>query len=65
MQRPNPCKFGRGEGGPQLTDALSAGTAMSIKWNDSEKATIIAYAGDKGDVVRVTEGPEDILKGRN
>lgn len=40
-------------------------TAMSIRWSENDKATIIAYAGGERDVVRVIERPEDILKGRD
>jgi hypothetical protein len=39
--------------------------AMSIRWSESDHATIVAYAGGDIDLVKVLERPEDILKGRD
>jgi hypothetical protein len=36
--------------------------AMSMRWIESDKATIIAFPGGENDIVRVLERPEDILK---
>jgi hypothetical protein len=37
-------------------------SAMSMRWIESDNATIIAYPGGENDVVRVLECPENILK---
>jgi len=39
-------------------------TAMSIRWSETDHATIVAYAGGDIDAVRVVESPESILKGQ-
>ncbi len=41
---------------------VNVDTAMSIRWIESDKATIIAFAGGENDVVRVLQRPEAILK---
>jgi hypothetical protein len=40
-------------------------SAMSIRWIESDKATIIAFPGGENDIVRVLERPEHILKSRD
>ncbi len=36
-------------------------TAMSMRWNENEHATVIAHAGGDIDAVKVAERPEEIL----
>ena len=41
---------------------VNVDSAMSMKWIESDNATIIAFAGGENDAVRVLQRPEDILK---
>ena len=48
--------------GDEKTIYVNVDTAMSMRWIESDNATIIAYPGGENDVVRVLERPENILK---
>ena len=43
---------------------LNIDMAMSIRWSQTDHATIVAYAGGDIDAVRVVESPESILEGQ-
>ena len=41
---------------------VNVDAAMSMRWIESDHATIVVFAGGEIDVVRVLERPEKILK---
>jgi hypothetical protein len=48
--------------GDEKTIYVNVDSAMSMRWIESDNATIIAHPGGENDVVRVLECPENILK---
>ncbi len=44
---------------------VNTDTAMSVRWNETDQATIIAYAGGDVDAVKVLERPENILEAQH